>query len=91
MASMSEAGSTPSKSPADPAIRLDPPSDPPADRRGPPGGRESPADATRRKFREALDRKKFGHHGDSGSADPRTRAPHSAPAKPQRTFRRKSG
>ncbi len=64
------------------------PSDPPADG---PDGAESAVDATRRKFREALDRKKFGHHGGSASADPQARAPHSAPAKPQRAFRRKSG
>ena len=88
--SMSEAGSTPSKSPADP--HADPPADPPADPAADlPEGAESPADATRRRFREALERKKSGHHGDSGSPDPRPRAPHSAPAKPQRTFRRKSG
>lgn len=53
---------------------------------------ESTEDAARRKFREALDRKKFGHHGhDGGAHDPRSSAPHSSPAKPQRTFRRKSG
>ncbi|MFN8081477.1 MAG: DUF5302 domain-containing protein [Kineosporiaceae bacterium] len=53
---------------------------------------ESAEDAARRKFREALDRKKFGHHGhDGGAHDPRSSAPHSSPAKPQRTFRRKSG
>ena len=53
---------------------------------------ESTEDAARRKFREALDRKKFGHHGhDGGAHNPRSSAPHSSPAKPQRTFRRKSG
>lgn len=87
---MSEAGNTPSKSPADPPADspVDSSGDSPADL---PEGTESPADVARRRFREALDRKKFGHHGSSGSADPRVRAPHSAPAKPQRTFRRKSG
>lgn len=57
----------------------------------PPDGAETGEDATRRKFREALERKKAGHHGTSGSADPHTSAPHTSPAKPQRTFRRKSG
>ncbi len=56
-----------------------------------PEGTESEQDSARRKFREALERKKFGHRGQSGSADPKARAPHSAPAKPQRAFRRKSG
>jgi Family of unknown function (DUF5302) len=62
--------------PSDPAA--DPPSDP-------------AADEARRKFREALDRKKFGHHGGGGTAGPQARAPHTSPAKPQRSFRRKSG
>lgn len=52
---------------------------------------ETPEEAQRRKFREALERKSFGHHGNGGAHDPRMAAPHSAPAKPQRTFRRKSG
>jgi hypothetical protein len=52
---------------------------------------ESALDASRRKFREALERKKFGHHGKDGPRDPRGQAPHTSPAKPQRTFRRKSG
>jgi len=52
---------------------------------------ETPDEANRRKFREALARKKMGHHGTGGSADPKMSAPHSAPGKPQRTFRRKSG
>jgi Family of unknown function (DUF5302) len=52
---------------------------------------ETPAEANRRKFLEALARKKLGHHGSGGSADPKMSAPHSAPGKPQRTFRRKSG
>ncbi len=56
-----------------------------------PDGNETSADTARRKFREALDRKKASHHGSSGSADPHTAAPHTSPAKPQRTFRRKSG
>ncbi len=52
---------------------------------------ETPEEANRRKFLEALARKKMGHHGSGGSADPKMSAPHSAPGKPQRTFRRKSG
>lgn len=53
---------------------------------------ETPEAASRRKFREALDRKKFGHRGQAGGAhDPKASGPHTAPAKPQRTFRRKSG
>jgi hypothetical protein len=56
-----------------------------------PDDAESEQDAARRRFREALDRKRFGHHGQNVSADPKARAPHASPAKPQRTFRRKSG
>lgn len=56
-----------------------------------PDAAESEQDAARRRFREALDRKKSGRPGRSASADPKTRAVHAAPAKPQRTFRRKSG
>ncbi len=57
-----------------------------------PEGSESEQDAARRKFREALERKKFGHHGGGGAAaDPRNQSPHASPAKPQRSFRRKSG
>lgn len=52
---------------------------------------DSSAEEYRRKFREALDKKKAAHHGSSESADPHTAAPHTSPAKPQRTFRRKSG
>lgn len=56
-----------------------------------PDGTGSLEDAARRRFREALERKRFGHRGQGVSADPKARAPHAAPAKPQRTFRRKSG
>jgi len=56
-----------------------------------PEGTESAEDASRRKFREALERKQFGHRGSGSAHDPRAQAPHTAPAKPQRTFRRKSG
>lgn len=44
----------------------------------------------KRRFREALERKQ-AHHNPSAAADPTTRHPHTAPAKPSRTFRRKSG
>ncbi len=57
-----------------------------------PEGTVTPQDEARRKFREALDRKKSGHHASGGgSHDPAGQHPHSSPAKPQRTFRRKSG
>lgn len=52
------------------------------------------ADDTRRKFREALERKKHRAKGDgSGEADGLAAKPHhaSGPAKAQKTFRRKSG
>lgn len=52
----------------------------------------STPEETRRRFREALDRKQVGHHGhDAGGSGPAAAHPHTAPAKPQRTFRRKSG
>jgi len=47
-------------------------------------------DETRRKFREALTRKKNRDHL-GGSASTATQHPHAAPAKRGRTFRRKSG
>ncbi len=47
---------------------------------------------TRLRFREALERKQFGHHGREAAGNgPAGAHPHTAPAKPQRTFRRKSG
>jgi hypothetical protein len=52
----------------------------------------APDDDMRERFREALARKQ-GKTGDA-SANGRTgpvQHPHTAPAKPQRTFRRKSG
>lgn len=46
----------------------------------------------RDKFREALERKRNQHHGSDGAPrNPVEGHPHTAPAKPQRTFRRKSG
>lgn len=47
-------------------------------------------DQTRRKFREALARKKDRAHL-GGSSATATQHPHAAPAKRGRTFRRKSG
>ncbi|MFP5347294.1 MAG: DUF5302 domain-containing protein [Actinomycetes bacterium] len=44
----------------------------------------------KRKFREALDRKQ-GKHADPLAHNPTVAHPHTGPAKPQRTFRRKSG
>jgi hypothetical protein len=50
------------------------------------------SDEAREKFRAALDRKKGGAHGDDHPrGGPAAAHPHTAPAKPQRTFRRKSG
>lgn len=50
----------------------------------------SAQDEAKRKFREALDRKS-GKHNDTLGHHPTVAHPHTAPAKPQRTFRRKSG
>lgn len=52
---------------------------------------ESAADAQRRKFREALDRKKAGHHASVPGAVNGSHEAHTGPAKQQRQFRRKSG
>jgi hypothetical protein len=56
-----------------------------------PEGTVSPEDEARRRFREALDKKKFAHRSGQSSAGPGAQHPHTAPAKPQKTFRRKSG
>jgi hypothetical protein len=50
----------------------------------------TPQEDAKRRFREALDRKQR-RHGGPQSHDPAVAHPHSSPAKPQRTFRRKSG
>lgn len=50
----------------------------------------TPQDEAKRKFREALDRK-AGKHSDPASHNPTVAHPHTSPAKPQRSFRRKSG
>lgn len=51
---------------------------------------ETARDEAKRRFREALDRKQR-RNNDPLSHDPVVAHPHTAPAKPQRTFRRKSG
>ena len=50
----------------------------------------SSREEAKRRFREALDQKQR-RHGGPQSHDPAVAHPHTAPAKPQRTFRRKSG
>ena len=56
-----------------------------------PEGTVTPEEDSRRKFREALEKKKFAHRAGQSAGGPQAAHPHSAPAKPQRTFRRKSG
>lgn len=56
-----------------------------------PEGTVTPEDESRRRFREALEKKKFAHRSGATSGGPQAQHPHSAPAKPQKTFRRKSG
>ena len=51
----------------------------------------TPEEDSRRKFREALEKKKFAHRAGQSAGGPQAAHPHSSPAKPQRTFRRKSG
>jgi hypothetical protein len=51
---------------------------------------ESPRDDDRARFRAALERKARKHVDVAGHA-PSAMHPHTAPAKPQKTFRRKSG
>ena len=51
---------------------------------------ETARDEAKRRFREALDRKQR-RRDDAPSHDPVVAHPHTSPAKPQRTFRRKSG
>jgi hypothetical protein len=51
-----------------------------------------PADETKRKFREALERKKSTAAGGSAHADGGSKQSHAhGPAEQRRTFRRKSG
>jgi uncharacterized protein DUF5302 len=59
-----------------------------------PGGEASPQDEARRKFREALDRKRareLGAAGGRGGKDPGKIHGSHGPAHGRRTFRRKSG
>jgi len=56
-----------------------------------PEGTVTAEDEARRRFREALEKKKFAHRAGSTGGGPQAQHPHSAPAKPQKTFRRKSG
>jgi hypothetical protein len=50
----------------------------------------TPAGDDRARFRAALERKS-GKHVDPAGRSPNAVHPHTAPAKPQKTFRRKSG
>jgi len=56
-----------------------------------PEGSETPEEAQRRKFREALEKKKLGHHGQGMSAPGSVQSAHSGPAVQKRVHRRKSG
>lgn len=56
-----------------------------------PEGVESAEDAQRRKFREALDKKKLGHHGQGMAPQGGVQGAHSGPAVQKRVHRRKSG
>ncbi|MCH1881737.1 DUF5302 domain-containing protein [Agrococcus sp. ARC_14] len=56
-----------------------------------PEGSETPEDAQRRKFREALDKKKLGHHGQGMAARNGVQGADSSPAVQKRVHRRKSG
>ena len=50
----------------------------------------TPADDDRARYREALERKS-GKHVDQAGRAPGAAHPHTSPAKPMKTFRRKSG
>lgn len=54
-------------------------------------GTETAEEAQRRKFREALDKKKLGHHGQGMGAPGSVQGAHSSPAVQKRVHRRKSG
>ncbi len=56
-----------------------------------PEGSETEEDAQRRKFREALDKKKLGHHGQNMGTPTSIQGAHSGPAVQKRVHRRKSG
>lgn len=55
-----------------------------------PEGTESPEEAQRRKFREALAKKQQSHHGQGSEGGPVQHA-HTSPAVNKRVHRRKSG
>lgn len=54
-------------------------------------GTETPEEAQRRKFREALEKKKLGHHGQGMAAQGGVQSAHSGPAVQKRVHRRKGG
>lgn len=56
-----------------------------------PEGTESPEEAQRRQFREALEKKKQGHHGEGMADKGGVHEAHTAPAVQKRVHRRKSG
>ncbi|MFC5337125.1 DUF5302 domain-containing protein [Leucobacter denitrificans] len=56
-----------------------------------PEGAETPEEAQRRKFREALDKKKFSHHGPGMNPNGGVQSAHTGPAVQKRMHRRKSG
>ena len=56
-----------------------------------PEGTETPEEAQRRKFREALEKKKQGHHGQGMADKGGVQGAHSGPAVQKRVHRRKSG
>ncbi|SDS04338.1 DUF5302 domain-containing protein [Agrococcus carbonis] len=56
-----------------------------------PEGTETPEEAQRRKFREALDKKKLGHHGQGMNPNAGVQSAHTGPAVQKRVHRRKSG
>lgn len=52
---------------------------------------ETPEEAQRRKFREALEKKKLGHHGQAMGTPGGVQSAHTGPAVQKRVHRRKSG
>ena len=56
-----------------------------------PEGSETPQEAQRRQFREALAKKNLGHHGEGMVDKGGVQSAHTAPAAQKRVHRRKSG
>lgn len=56
-----------------------------------PEGSETPEEAQRRKFREALEKKKQGHLGQGMAEHGGVQSAHTSPAVQKRVHRRKSG